>query len=561
MAASEGKKTEFLRYKCLTADNWSLYPATSDVNMACHSLTSVSNISFCDTGIEIKDTASSINVSGLVVFDQPPQTPIAPTAGDDLANKTYVDPPPIDEWYQHPAIQEVNMNCNDISGAGSVRFCEGDSSITATATSFDISSNSGITISSDVSTNFLINSGSTTRPLSIQSAGIQPTGVFDASGSLGNTSDNLLTSTGSLVLWRSLAAIRKTGMTAIGGDSKTTFISNGIEYTAHVFTNTSVIHTFSITNLGTEPQPTMDVLIVGGGGAGGSSNVVGGNGGGGGAGAVMILQDISLIPYNNTRPYAPAPPPYVFGAIRVGIGGTATINGRGGNGTESGIIFPTTLRISNYASGIIFAPTTYRLISPGGGGGGGGAAGSTSAGNAGVSGYTGFIAGANIANSDSSGSGGGGAGGTGAAASGGTATFHTNDGFGDIQGISYTGGGRIGGSGTSAGAGAGGGGARGQGLGTGSAGLAATVCSPGGGGLRTNFDGTNRAIGGGGQGAGESRSILLGNAYGGGLGYASIGALAATAGAPNTGGGGGGAPQGQLPGAGGSGLIIIRYRS
>lgn len=46
--SSAGERTALLKYKCLAADKWSLYPATQDVDMGCHSIIDVSGIAFCD---------------------------------------------------------------------------------------------------------------------------------------------------------------------------------------------------------------------------------------------------------------------------------------------------------------------------------------------------------------------------------------------------------------------------------------------------------------------------------------------------------------------------------
>ena len=553
--ASEGDRTINLKNKCLNGNEWSRYPAKEDVDIACYDINDVGGITFCQSGVIFSDGGDALDISGTVIFASPPQTSVAPTEGNDLANKTYVDS--FGElWAQFPATQTVDMSCNDISGAGNIRFCEGDSSITATATSFDISSNNGITISSDVSMNFFINSGLSTLPLNIQSSGIQPTGVFDASGSLG-VANNLLTSTGSLILWRSLATLLSTGMTATGG-TITTFLSNGIQYTAHVFTATDATG-FTITNLGSDPMPTLDILMIGGGGSGGSGAIGGtGNGGGGGAGAVMIFMNIPLIPFNNTPPYGAASPPFNFPNVTIGAGGTAVTDARGNTGGNTSITFPQELAINH-------APTTsspeLTVVCPGGGGGSGGGLAALS----GASGYTNFIAGSGTANIATRGGGGGGASGTGAITTAGQSTAFTSQGLGDRQGFSYTGGARNGGVGsaTAGDAGAGGGGARGTGFNTGTSGISlGTQCTPGGGGLRINFDGANRSIGGGGQGAGGARppTTSIGNSYGGGLGYSSVGPSVATAGVANTG-GGGGAVGGQPSGAGGSGLVVFRYRS
>ena len=46
--ASASDRTAQLRYKCLAADNWSLYPAKSDIDLTCHALRNVESATFCD---------------------------------------------------------------------------------------------------------------------------------------------------------------------------------------------------------------------------------------------------------------------------------------------------------------------------------------------------------------------------------------------------------------------------------------------------------------------------------------------------------------------------------
>jgi hypothetical protein len=359
-----------------------------------------------------------------------------------------------------------------------------------------------------------------------------------------------------------LSDIISTGITATGGNIISSYTVNGVRYTAHTFINPAVISTFSITSLGTDPLPTLDILMVGGGGSGGGGqgtpNPI--NGGGGGAGAVMFFKDIPLIPTT------PSVLPYVFSSIQIGIGGSGVATGRGNPGNPAIIVCPQAL-FTNHNPTVIFNPLQLTIRCPGGGGGGGfgNISGGTGSGTAIVN-YNSFNAGAATVNTFVNGAGGGG--GSGGGVGGTTTTFFTSGEFGDMQGLSFTGGARNGGTGEAviANAGGGGGGARGIGFTAGTANVSTiTECTPGGGGLRFNLDATSRFIGGGGQGAGTSRPAtpLIGSTYGGGLGYASSGGLAATPGADNTGGGGGGGGPvaGSISGNGGSGLVIFRYRS
>ncbi len=80
----------------------------------------------------------------------------------------------------------------------------------------------------------------------------------------------------------------------------------------------------------------------------------------------------------------------------------------------------------------------------------------------------------------------------------------------------------------------------------------------------TYWDGTKRLVGGGGLGATSSTVVVNPTSalYGGGIGEAQASAFSATAGTANTGGGGGGSASLGIAGAnGGSGIVIIRYKS
>ncbi|RBI87758.1 hypothetical protein DRV85_01800 [Rhodosalinus halophilus] len=81
--------------------------------------------------------------------------------------------------------------------------------------------------------------------------------------------------------------------------------------------------------------------------------------------------------------------------------------------------------------------------------------------------------------------------------------------------------------------------------------------APGGPGITTTIDGTERQIAGGGAGGRWDNGTGLAGTHGGGSG----GSGNARDGAPNTGGGGGGGARTIPGGTGGSGLVVIRYRS
>ena len=267
---------------------------------------------------------------------------------------------------------------------------------------------------------------------------------------------------------------------------------------------------------------TLDYLVVGGGGGGAS--------GGGGAGGVLMENDFSVTP---------------GAAITVSVG-------RGGDGGTGGL---SAVSLATKGSSSAFGNITAL------GGGHGGAAGSSS--------------------TDVSG------------ASGGGSRFDCTGsycGAGQIAGIGTQGQGNDGGYSTynSYGAGGGGGGAGGAGLNTtrnyiggkGGIGVISNITGAdtyfgggGGGGINNNhcqyvgvdandnltFHSTEPSINGGGPGG------LGGGGRGSSWGYScgTLGQMAnATAGTPNTGGGGGGTdPEDINAGAGGSGVVILRWVS
>ncbi len=262
-----------------------------------------------------------------------------------------------------------------------------------------------------------------------------------------------------------------------------------------------------------ERKCRIDVLLIAGGGGGGSGAVVNNvfkSGGGGGAGGLNVFNNIVIDPNQDCT-------------IRVGASGTRGINGgRGENGSNS--LFT--------VSG-----TDYRTL---GGGGGGGA------------------------QSDTNGAGGGSGGGGGGrlGTTGGVRTFsNLND--------NRTSDGRNGGSGDETGnnnsEGGGGGGKSGAG---GNADIG-TVNGEGGtgfdledfmGGAWTTVPNLRRRVAGG--GGGGRTTLPAGGAAapdGGGRGASEV--TNAETGDNLSGGGGGGGCGDRLSSRGGSGLVVVRYRS
>lgn len=243
----------------------------------------------------------------------------------------------------------------------------------------------------------------------------------------------------------------------------------------------------------------VEVLVVAGGGSGGygESNINGGGGGGGGAGGLIYNSNFAVTPGTQL-------------AANVGAGGAGLANSAsaGNNGANS-----------------VFGS----LIAIGGGAGGGG---------------------------DFEGSNAGGSGGSGGGA-GGDGTYGPSIFSAGTSGQGFAGGAR---NGTTNRAAAGGGGAGGAGSsatpGANSTGTGGT----GGTGLGFNISGTFiYYAGGGGGGASNNFSSGVVNSIGGiGGGGAGGGSSGSSNGTANTGGGGGGG-YGSDAGAGGSGIIIVRY--
>ena len=250
------------------------------------------------------------------------------------------------------------------------------------------------------------------------------------------------------------------------------------------------------------PESTLcDILVVGGGGGGGYSYV----GGGGGGGGYVYLQNVNFPSGSYT--------------VNAGRGGTAGINGAspagwGGNGANSSI-----------TGGV-----NYTAL--GGGGGAGGSAYGT---------ITGI--------GSNGGSGGGGAyKGTTGASAGGISTQFSTYGYGTGgSGNSYfgTGGSPGGGGGGASGITNGSSPAGNNGLANSITGVSITYAGGGGAGLDTSTP-SSGGLGGGGAGATGSGTIV-----------------APVAGTDGLGGGGGGARGGGtgVAAKGGSGIVIIRYKS
>lgn len=148
--SSAGDRTALLKYRCLAADKWSLYPAKTDVNMDCHTLDNLGGVTFCNSDVTITAGEGEVNVSGTVVFDEPPQTAAAPVDPVDLVNKAYVDAAiatGASTWSQYPASQDVDVSCNQLDRVGSLAFCDG--TYIGPGGSFDISSSDTIKLISN----------------------------------------------------------------------------------------------------------------------------------------------------------------------------------------------------------------------------------------------------------------------------------------------------------------------------------------------------------------------------------------------------------------------------
>jgi hypothetical protein len=298
--------------------------------------------------------------------------------------------------------------------------------------------------------------------------------------------------------------------TAATGGTTTEYDSGGKRYKSHTFTSNG---TFTVTTVGDniDDRNKVDYLIIAGGGAGGSTNLTSTDLGAGGGGAGGYRTTLGTSGANSSAESKVTVTAQGY-TITIGAGGTS-VDGSvrtGNNGANS---------------------SALGITSTGGGGGGGGN------GNAATSGQTG-------------GSGGGG----------------SADGTVDNSGVGTAGqgfGGGRGNDGRTANTGGGGGGGASE---KGTDRTSESTNAKGGDGLanllRTGSNETRAGGGGGGQGAGASAVAGDGGSGGGGKGSLSntVASQNATVNTGGGGGGGGGATStGLVSGAGGSGIVVIRY--
>ena len=311
-------------------------------------------------------------------------------------------------------------------------------------------------------------------------------------------------------VWQSIGGISATGgtVTEVGG------------YRIHTFTSDG---TFTVISGG-----DVDYLVVAGGGGGGGSAGSGASGAGGGAGGMLASSTtISASTF----------------AITVGAGGGGAggnVDTQGTNGSNSS--FSTFIATGGGGGGARSSTTTVANGRTGGSGGGEGSQGSSVSNyGSGISGQgnrgglNGMPSDGNTSNENASGGGGGAdaVGGGGLDSALGGSGSSGDGGIGIQSSISGT---------STYYAGGGGGGQAGRNSPYNSIGYAANNSVPethGAGGL------------GGGGGGGHNDVATLGGADGT--------LLAGEDGTPNTGGGGGGAGSYGASGAGGSGIVIIRY--
>ena len=294
-------------------------------------------------------------------------------------------------------------------------------------------------------------------------------------------------------------------VTATGG----TVATSG-DFKIHTFTGPG---TFCVSNGGnSEGSNTVDYLVIGGGGAGGTGS---NNGGGGGAGGYRFSDGTA------SGCYAAGPAPLSASALPVTAQAYPIVVGAGAPAPATS---PNTIQGANGSN------SSFSSITSAGGGGGG-------SWNHPITGDQ---------NGNNGGSGGG-------SANPGAST----GGCGNNPPVSPPQG-NPGGQ-TAVGAGGAGGGGIG---GNGGAGACSTPAGDGGAGLSSSINGTPTARGGGGGGGYPTLGGAGQASAGGGAGTASPNQTAnATSGTINTGGGGGGNgnPPG-IGGAGGSGIVIIRYK-
>jgi hypothetical protein len=326
--------------------------------------------------------------------------------------------------------------------------------------------------------------------------------------------------------WRSIqdndfASPGSNFITATGGT-----ISTCGDFKIHTFTGPG---TFAVTGLSTTTPAdnTADYLVVAGGGGGGVADI----GGGGGAGGFRVSNDLCM-PAPTTSPLAnPTGLTMTVTSfpITVGAGGaaiTGTPPSRPASNPGSNSIFSTITSAGGGGGGSGPSPCGPTVGQPGGSGGGAGYSGGIGNGNTPpVSPPQGSNGGAGAAGPPAWGQGGGG------------------------------GAGAVGGTGTTTAGGVGGAGSF----------VSPTMAGCNG---TTGPVGSTRYFAGGGGGAVDDgtpgRAGAVGGSGGGGRGYATDPNNNAVDGTTNTGGGGGGASVGTVPtnttGAGGSGIVIIRYK-
>jgi hypothetical protein len=286
------------------------------------------------------------------------------------------------------------------------------------------------------------------------------------------------------------------------------------DFKIHTFTSPG---TFCVSCAGNAAGSNKVSYLVVAGGAGGGA----GNGGGGGAGGFREGKAPAFDSYTSSPLVAPDGLTVTATGFPITVGGGgsggAAVFGQGGTGSVS----------------------TFSTITSAGGGSG--ASNCTGVANAGGNG----------------GSGGGGSSGTNssstaAAGSGNTPSVSPPQGQNGGTGFHSPGNHQVGGGGGGAGA-----------VGASSPQSTTGVGGNGGNGVSTSINNSSTARGGGGGGgahAGPSTTAGSGGSGGGGNGQLQSG-TAATAGTANTGGGGGGGGNAPTTGAaGGSGIVIIRYR-
>jgi len=369
-----------------------------------------------------------------------------------------------------------------------------------------------------------------TYPLTVDPNGTEKINGGEAGGSLSLSDEGqglTLVYIDSTVGWRSIhenefstQGVNPAYITATGG-TITTVCTN---YKVHTFTGPG---TFQVTG-GNGPLAVADYMVVAGAGGGGIGYASGYCGGGGGAGGFRESKVVATSGCWTASPLAATsslPLPIATYPITVGGGGAGRA-GCSGCGNGPNVI----------AGGSGSTSTFSTITSAGGGGGGGGGRAADS-------------------NALSGGSGGGGAQGTpspspAASAGGSGNTPPTNPAQGKDGGNGPTGANNSGG---------GGGGAICGGTPT------STPCQggPGGAGATSSIN-ASPVIRAGGGGGGGNTTLGTGGPGGGGNGGrdTSPGCSSGVAGTVNTGGGGGGGTRYSRShgGAGGSGIVIIRYR-